>query len=101
MIDGATETIKHEIKKKSKQDGGFLVAMMVPMVVSLIVHMASSLIQPVASLMINTISRKGVMRAGKGQEDGILLLLTLPFMMKVLGKGVTRVEKRHNNGSYG
>ena len=42
--------------------------------------------QPVASSLINAITRKGVMRAEKGQENGFLSLLALPLMMKVLGK---------------
>ena len=36
LIDGASETVKHEIKK---QEGGFLPAMMAPMAVSLIAPM--------------------------------------------------------------
>ena len=51
--------------------------------------MTSSLIQPVASSLINVIS-------GKGQEGGVLPLLALPLMIKVLGKGVRRAEKRCN-----
>ena len=60
LIDGATETVKHEIKK---QEGGFIGAIMPPM--------ASSLMQPVASSLINAIS-------DKGQEAGFLPLFTLP-----------------------
>ena len=48
--------------------------MMAPMVASLIALMTSSLIQFVASSLISTIFEKGVMRAGKGQEGGFLLL---------------------------
>ena len=33
------------------------------------------------------------MRAGKGQEGTFLLLLALPLMMNVLGKGVKRPER--------
>ena len=51
--------------------------MIEPVAVSLIAPMASSLIQPVASSLINTLSGKGVMRAGKGEEKGFLPLLTL------------------------
>ena len=51
--------------------------MIEPVAVSLIAPMASSLIQPVASSLINTLSGKGVMRAGKGKEKGFLPLLTL------------------------
>ena len=64
LIDGATEAVKHEIKK---QDSGFLGAMMTPMAASLIAPMASSLIQPVASSLINAITGKGVIRSKKGQ----------------------------------
>ena len=55
LIDVATETLKHEIKK---QEDGFLGAMMVPMAVSLIAPMASSLMQPVSSSLIKTIIGK-------------------------------------------
>ena len=51
--------------------------MIEPVAVSLIAPLASSLIQPVTSSLINTLSGKGVMRAGKGQEKGFLPLLTL------------------------
>ena len=79
LIDDATETVKHEIKK---QDSRFLGAMMAPMVALLIAPMASLLIKPVGSSRINTISGEGVMRAGKGQEGGFLPLLALPLMIK-------------------
>ena len=85
FIDGATETVKHELKK---QEGGFLGAMMAP-----IAAMASSLIQPLASSLINAASEKVVMRARKGQKGGFLPLLELLLMMKVLGKGVTRTGR--------
>ena len=55
LIDVATETLKHQIKK---QEDGFLEAVMVPMAVSLIAPKASSLIQPVSSSLIKTIIRK-------------------------------------------
>ena len=70
---------------------------MAPMGPLLIVSMASSLIQPVASSLVNAITGKGVMRARKGQESGILPLLTLPLMMKVLEEGVTKAGKGYNN----
>ena len=69
LIDGVTETVKHEIKK---QEGGFLGVMMAPMAAILKAPKASSLIQPVASLLINA--------------SRFLPLLALPLMMKVLGK---------------
>ena len=46
LIDGATETVKHEIKK---QEHRFLGAMMGLMAASLIAPMASSLKEPVVS----------------------------------------------------
>ena len=91
LIVGATETAKLEI---TKQEGGFLGAMMAPMVASLIAPIASLLIQPVISSLINAISRKGVMRAGKGQEGRFLPLLTLPSIIKVLGKRSHNRRKR-------
>ena len=42
------------------------------------------MMQTVAFLLINAMSEKGVMRARKGQEGGILPLLALPLMMKVM-----------------
>ena len=87
VIDGATEIVKHEIKK---QKSGFLGAMMARMTASLITSMVSSSIQHVASSLINAINGNRVIRAGKGQEGGILLLLPLPLMMKVLKEVVTR-----------
>ena len=75
LTDGATETLKHEMKK---QKGGFLGVMMAPM--------SSSLIQPVASSMMNAVTGKGVTRARKRHENRLRPLLTLPLMMKVLGK---------------
>ena len=41
LLDGSTETVKHEIKK---QEGGFLRTMMTLMAASLIAPMGSSLI---------------------------------------------------------
>ena len=67
LIDGATETVKHEIKN---QEDRFRGAMMAPMAASLIAPMASSLMQPVSSSLASAIS-------GKGQKGGILLLLSL------------------------
>ena len=86
LIDGVTETIKHEIKN---QEGGFLGAMIAPT--------TSSLMQLVVSSLVNAVTGKGVMRAEKEQEGGLLWLLALSLMMKVLGKEVTRSGKRYNN----
>ena len=52
--------------------------------------MAFSLIRPVVSSLINAISGKENMRAGKGKEGEILPLLALTWMIRVL-------EKRYHN----
>ena len=69
LTDVATKKVKHE-----KQEGGFLGGTMAPM--------ASSLIVP----LINAITGKGVMTAGKGQEGRFIPLLALRIMMKVWKK---------------
>ena len=56
LIDGATETVKHEIKKK--QEDGFLRALLRPL--------AASLVQPIVSSVVKGISGRGVRRAGRG-----------------------------------
>ena len=56
---------------------------MTTLAVSVIEHTAFSLLQPVASPLINAITGKGVRRAEKGQEGGIILLLPLPLVMKL------------------
>ena len=88
LTDGATETVKHEIKK---QEVAFLGSMMATMAASMIAPMA--LIQPVASSLTSVMFGKGITTAGNVQEGGFLPLLTLPSMMKVLRKGVTRAGK--------
>ena len=50
LIDGASETGKHKIKK---QEVGFLPTMMATIAAPLIASLASSLVQPVASSLIN------------------------------------------------
>ena len=55
LIDGVTETVKHEI---IKQEGGFLTALSPPS--------AASLVQPVISSVVIGISRRGIRRAGTG-----------------------------------
>ena len=69
---------------------------MTHMTASLIQPVAFPVMQPVASSLINAITGKGVMRAGKGQKGGFFPLLTLPLIMKVLGKGVTRTGRGYN-----
>ena len=97
LIDVATERAKHQIKISKSE---FVDALMAPVAASLIELMASSLIQTMAFSLIISISGKRVMKAGKEKEHGILLLLALPLMMKVLGKGVTRARKGYNNRDH-
>ena len=52
LIDGITETVKHEIKQHR---GGFLPALLLPV--------AASLVQPVISSVVKGISGRGVTRA--------------------------------------
>ena len=59
LVDGVTETVKHEIKKK--QDSRFLIASLA--------HLAASLVQPVISSLVKGISRRGVRTAGRGYMD--------------------------------
>ena len=58
LIDGVTETVKHEMKK---QEGGFLGALLTPS--------AASLVQPVISSVVKGISGRGFRRAGRGYMD--------------------------------
>ena len=55
LIDGVTETVKHEIKK---QEGRFLKA--------LLAHLTASIVKPVISLVVKGISGRGDRRAGRG-----------------------------------
>ena len=82
LTDGATETEKHKIKKMTDD---------------LPATIAASLIAPTAFSLTNAITEKRVIRAGKGQEEGILPLLASSLMMKVLGKEVRRAGKGGNN----
>ena len=58
LIDGITETIKHEIKK---QEGRFLGALLAPL--------AASLVQPVIPSVVKGIRERGVRRVGIGYID--------------------------------
>ena len=60
LIDGVTDTVRHEIKK---QEGGFLGVLLTPL--------TSSLAQPVISTVVKGISGRGVRRAGRGYTDKI------------------------------
>ena len=55
LIDGVTETVKHEIKK---QEAGFLGAFLAPL--------SASIMQPVISSVVKCINGRGVRRAGRG-----------------------------------
>ena len=90
LIDGANETLKHEIKK---QEGEFIPAMMAIMAASFIAPIASSLIQPIVSSLINSIT-------GKRQEGGFLPFLALPLMIKVLENGVKREGRGYVNKNF-
>ena len=57
-IDGISETVKHEIRKK---EGGILVA--------LLTSLATSLVQLMISSVVKGISRREVRRAGIGYMD--------------------------------
>ena len=89
LIDGATETVKHELKK---QEGWFLGVI----AASLIAPMASSLIEPVISTLINTItgkSHKKDKKAEKVQKGGFLSFISITFNDKSSVKGVKREGK--------
>ena len=60
LIDGFTETVKHEIKK---QKGAFLGALLAPLAVSIV--------QQVISSAVKGISGRGVRRAGREYVDKI------------------------------
>ena len=57
------------------------------MAISIIAPMVSSLIHPVASLLINNITREG-------QKGGFLPLLALLLTIKIIGKGVRRAYNK-------
>ena len=97
LIDEGTETVKHEIKKSGRwiswgYDGTY-----------------DCFIDINCGFFIGTTwgffidkcyiwkrSHESI-RTKRGQEGWILLLLALPLMIKVLGKGVTRAGKWKNN----
>ena len=58
LIDGVTERVKHEIKKR---EGGFIGALLAPLAVPLV--------RPVISSVVKGISGRGVKRAGRGYMD--------------------------------
>ena len=85
LIDGASKTVKYEIKIK-KKESWFLSAMMGP-------PTTSSLIQSIAFSLINSLTRK--------EQEGVFLsLLALPLMKKKLGKGVRRAGRGYMNKNF-
>ena len=58
LIDGITETVKHDIRK---QEGGFLPALLAPL--------AASLVQPVISSVVKGNRGRGIRRVGRGYID--------------------------------
>ena len=58
LIDGVTETVKHEIEK---QEGGFLEGFLAPLV--------ASLVQLVISSVVKGVSGRGVRRAERRYMD--------------------------------
>ena len=58
LVDGVTETVKHEIKK---QESRFLTALLIPL--------AASLVQLVISSVVKGMSGRGVRRARRGYLD--------------------------------
>ena len=90
LIDGATETVKHEIKIQKGQtpwgyDGTY--GCFIDSTYNLFID------ESVTSSLINVISGKRVTRAGKRQTGRILPLLVLSLMMEVLGNTVRKAEK--------
>ena len=79
LINGATETVKDRIKK---QKSGFFPAMLGPIAVSVLPLMSASLMQTVASSLINSVTGKGIMRAGKGQKKWISSIISSIFIDK-------------------
>ena len=90
LIDCATETLKHKIKR---QEGEFLGAMTAPMAASFIAPMDSSLMQPMASSLINGITGREVRIEGKGQEGGSLPFIAAPLVIKaIFGNGCNNMN---------
>ena len=114
LIDGATETMKHETKK---QESGFLGAIMAPMAPALVQSLISSLVKCITErkvrrtgkgqeggildltvLLVKALHGKDVTRGGSGQNGGIFPLLAFPFMLRATSrKGAKRAVRGHNN----
>ena len=78
LIYGATQTVKHEMRK---QEVGVLPPLMALKVASLITSMASLLIKPMVSPFLKGIFGKGV---SKTQTGGILTLLAAALFLKTI-----------------
>ena len=66
LIDGVTETVKHEIKN---QEGGFLGALLAPL--------AFSIVEPVVSSVVKSISGRRVRGAGRGYINKYFLFYSI------------------------
>ena len=60
LLDGVTDTVKHEIKQ---QEGRFLGALLAPL--------AASLVQPIISSVVKDISGRGIRGGERGYIDKI------------------------------
>ena len=92
LIDCATETVKHEIKK---QKGALVRAITTPMAASLVAPNLRYNLWLLYWLMLYL--EKESWEQKKRQEGGTLLLLTLPLRMNVLEKRVTGARNEYNN----
>ena len=72
LIDGITETVKHEKKKKpKKQEGVFLPAFLAPL--------STSIVKLVISSLVKGISGTAIRRAGRGYIDKNFLVPLRPL----------------------
>ena len=94
LTDVANKTVKHEIRK---WEGGLLGVMMLTLAAWLIPSMPFSLIKPVVPSLINAITGKGVMRAGKGLECRFLPVSTFSLNFGLLRKRATRSRRWYSN----
>ena len=62
LLDGVTETVKHDIKNKKADFLDLLTS-------DLLTPSAASLVEPVISSVVKGISGRGVRRAGRGYVD--------------------------------
>ena len=75
--------------------------MMAPVAASLIAPVGSFFMHPMNSSVINVITGKGVRKAGKGQQSGILLLSVLSLIIRAMsGKGLRRARRGYYDMDY-